>query len=966
MWSIIITEYVSHTDTCMLATPSSPPVLEASQWPPPTKPCCSPTSPTECSQPPTEDSAPPSGRWHFFRSVRSLFRRKRRLPSTVTNTYKYNPGASLPSRLPRSLHRLISDDFPGTYKYDPSASPPIDEEKPFEFDVAVTEPRCQFPHQQRIQMLGIPGDSAGMVHNPSTSSGYKSHCTISHTTSSGYKSHCTTSHTTSSGYKSLRMHSHTCSLSDISPMSGRQCSCGRPRSRSVSPAQLDIAEPFPQIYRGDPEQAEIDTQSEYEDCRSMNTTVTNVSYMSIDEESPFEFEVEGTEPRHPSAYQQAELDIQSEYEDDHSMNTTMKNASYTPSSLQRIQMLGIPGGSPGMVRNPSVSSCESHLMPSHTGSVLDVPRGTHHSSKNLLDGHAHHSRTGSQGSWVGSQCLNGQSQSRSVSPTRLVIAKPFPQTYWGDPEQVETGTQSEYVDGRSMDTNGSYTPINEKSPFEFEVEGTEPRHPFPHQQAEIDIQSDGEGGRSVDTTVSNASYMPNSLQRIQMLGIPGGSPEMVFLDFRAELVRSPSISSDYESQWTCSDTSSLANFTISLMVRSPSVSSGYESQLTCSDTSSLSNFSTMPSFSRGAPFPNSANMTSAPSSSSSACPPLHRPVSQETIQTVLASLLHNEDCLIPRCTCHEAKRKLAMMMGIGLQHSGDEPHSSDTSSSSSSLSDRRKKMRLPLKYKFSMRITSRTHQAHIHHHLTTKSHMIHTPGYRSHASNFQRRRSKSVDLTPIYESPMKLAEDPTLHSPLYLPSHGPPTTSGDSTDAADGLCSDPEPEPDFQRKFLLREISISADNIPAVCVNDCPLTPTPLRFKDRSLAATVFSPVRQQWSSWIRRPMLEGIPVQHIGHAHTVPLPTSERRRSHELPPTSDPAQIWAHPAPSWSRPASNASLTAVPPVPSWRRPASNGSLNVAPPGQTWAASNGSLAAPAADRTWTASNGSLTVTESLC
>ena len=235
-----------------------------------------------------------------------------------------------------------------------------------------------------------------------------------------------------------------------------------------------------------------------------------------------------------------------------------------------------------------------------------------------------------------------------------------------------------------------------------------------------------------------------------------------------------------------------------------------------------------------------------------------------------------------------------------------------------------------IRYKFSKRIPSHAHQAHIHHHLTTKSHVIHTPGYRSHASNLQRRHSKSVDLTPISE---KLAEDPTLRLPIYLPSHNPPTTSGDGTDAADGVCSDPEPEPGFQRQFLLREISISADNIPAVCVNDCPLTPTPLRFKDRSLAATALSPVRHQRSSWICRPMLSR---QQAHQTQKQLRPTFEgipkQRRMLGLVKSWKQAD-WTQKQLSGG--SSDTLATSIP-----------------PPGQT--------------RTWTASDSSFTMTETLC
>ena len=593
-------------------------------------------------------------------------------------------------------------------------------------------------------------------------------------------------------------------------------------------------------------------------------------YTPIDEERPFEFVVEGTEPRYPFPHQHAEIDIQSDGEGGRSVNTTMTNASYTPNSLQRIHMLGIPGGSPTMMHSPSISSCESHRMPSHTGSMLDVPGGTHHSSKNLLDGHAHHSWTGLHGSQElvqtvlasllhNEDCLIPHCTCHEAKQ-KLALMMGVKQPRSGD-------------EPHSSDTSSSSSSLSDRQKMRLPLEYKFSKR-IPSRTHQAHIHHHLATKSHVIHTPGYRSHASN-LQRSKCIDLTLiGEPPV-------KLAEDPTLSSPIYLPYHAH--ASNLQFRRSKSVDLPCHTHASNLQFRRSKSVDLTLISESP-----------VKLAEDPTLRSPIYVPYHN------LPTTSGDSTDDADRM---CSDPEPDQGFQQQF---LQF---------------------------LRYKFSKRIPSHAHQAHIHHHLTTKSHVIHTPGYRSHASNLQRRRSKSVDLTPISESPMKLAEDPTLRLPIYLPSHNPPTTSGDSTDAADGVCSDPEPEPGLQRQFLLREISISADNIPAVCVNDCPLTPTPLRFKDRLLAAIALSPVRHQCSSWIRWPMLSR---QQAHQTQKQLRPTFKRipkqRRMLGL------VKSWKQADRTQKQLSGGSSDTLATSIP--------------PPGQTW--------------TWTASDSSFTVTETLC
>ena len=115
---------------------------------------------------------------------------------------------------------------------------------------------------------------------------------------------------------------------------------------------------------------------------------------------------------------------------------------------------------------------------------------------------------------------------------------------------------------------------------------------------------------------------------------------------------------------------------------------------------------------------------------------------------------------------------------------------------------------------------------HPHWHLHTKSHIR-----RTQKPPVLRQRSKSVDITPMIENTGTLIIAKRLTPP--------PIDNG----SPHGLMEDPNWRPP------LREISLSADNLPALCLNNCPLASSPLR-ENYILAATPMSPLREL------RPML--------------------------------------------------------------------------------------------------------------
>ena len=199
----------------------------------------------------------------------------------------------------------------------------------------------------------------------------------------------------------------------------------------------------------------------------------------------------------------------------------------------------------------------------------------------------------------------------------------------------------------------------------------------------------------------------------------------------------------------------------------------------------------------------------------------------------------HKHCQIPGCCCHRI-RELIESQGFRLapyhllEMGSSSSSSSGTGSSrqahrathqlSSTDSDsdyhsgsnrRRRPMKLSL---WSDVQIPKNLNLHPHYHLTTKSHLRRVTS--QVPTNHRRSRSIS-DLTPLTETPVKtpaVGGSTVPNTPIYSCQGA----LGEDTSEQDGnICTN--------QPMLLREISISADNIPALCLNDCPFTPSPLK-----------------------------------------------------------------------------------------------------------------------------------------
>ena len=197
--------------------------------------------------------------------------------------------------------------------------------------------------------------------------------------------------------------------------------------------------------------------------------------------------------------------------------------------------------------------------------------------------------------------------------------------------------------------------------------------------------------------------------------------------------------------------------------------------------------------------------------------------------------MHRRDCQIPRCPCKDVQQRYREMRIRDTDAPQEPPKPSP-------LNEKKRHLRQSLSQQY------HSSTVHPHWHLHTKSYIR-----RTQMPPRLRQRSKSVDLTPLIDSietpviekrltPAPINENRVLRR-LSL------TTRADF-DSPNGLEEDPNWRPP-----LLREISLSADNLPALCLNDCPLAPSPLREK-RTLAATAMSPLRERRSRWLHKPKL--------------------------------------------------------------------------------------------------------------
>ena len=196
-------------------------------------------------------------------------------------------------------------------------------------------------------------------------------------------------------------------------------------------------------------------------------------------------------------------------------------------------------------------------------------------------------------------------------------------------------------------------------------------------------------------------------------------------------------------------------------------------------------------------------------------------VTEIVVKQVMDSLMHNRNCRIPNCPCYTVRKRYSHMFKA--------PEPVATQSSSGSESDatieRRMKLRLPLAS------DDATGLNHPHYHITkdTRPKRVHPK------VKLEKRRSKSVDLTPVIEcseTPLKtprvggtlLAETPVVGNPTR--------TLADAANRTSSPCY--QFDPNCHTDTLQPQRSISADNLPTLCLNDCPFTPSPMK-ENRSL-----------------------------------------------------------------------------------------------------------------------------------
>ena len=263
-----------------------------------------------------------------------------------------------------------------------------------------------------------------------------------------------------------------------------------------------------------------------------------------------------------------------------------------------------------------------------------------------------------------------------------------------------------------------------------------------------------------------------------------------------------------------------------------------------------------------APFPMNPSDQPPPSPSH---PPLQEWTStpDEILLTVVSCLMHRRNCQIPNCPCKSVQERYRE---LHRQHPSYHPHQHAAETCkrecgpNADPGGRKHQLHLTLS---SQNLTRDTHP---HYHLTTKSHIRHVMP----KPPLKRQRSRSCDLTPSRESP-----------PEFSPVAVAPADGAE----VDGFYSDPDYKPPY-----LREISISADNIPALCLNDCPLTPTPLR----EFRTLISSPMRsrKRWS--IPKTPLKSVQEKQASTetSETDNSNTSSRSGSHEHLATGSDSEL--------------------------------------------------------------------------
>ena len=223
-------------------------------------------------------------------------------------------------------------------------------------------------------------------------------------------------------------------------------------------------------------------------------------------------------------------------------------------------------------------------------------------------------------------------------------------------------------------------------------------------------------------------------------------------------------------------------------------------------------------------------------------------ISSQLQLMVLDYLMHNENCQIPNCMCRSLKFRRQELV---FQNPNYMPQRSarefcQQEQRAADPRDRRHQLHLTLSNH-----NLHENNIHPHYHLSKNSHNIMTKSRRELLRvNQTRQRSRSMsDLTPHEEETTSQLNTPAAMKSPFITR---PTLGSDESDC--GMI-----DVDIEKPPYLREISISADNIPALCVNDCPLTPSPLKAEYRVLG----SPMRSKLTPWTR-PMAKKSPLATV------------------------------------------------------------------------------------------------------
>jgi hypothetical protein len=212
-------------------------------------------------------------------------------------------------------------------------------------------------------------------------------------------------------------------------------------------------------------------------------------------------------------------------------------------------------------------------------------------------------------------------------------------------------------------------------------------------------------------------------------------------------------------------------------------------------------------------------------------------ISDVNLLTVLNCLMHNKECEIQGCPCRQLQGRyqhlLAGLVPLQQMKSPEHKHrrpnelpvSSTTESDSDVPASRKTKMRLKL---------TDERKLHPHYHISTHSH--HVGKAASNVDSHRRSRSLSdVIYTPITE--LRETPTPVIGGAIKA---GTPIHCGRILGVGENATfSGPTKEELLQHTALtprsisspplLMNVSLSENNIPVLCLNNCPLPPSPMK-----------------------------------------------------------------------------------------------------------------------------------------